>query len=298
MDKTIQKVLASCLDSIEKGESLDRCLARYPEMTKELEPLLRAALFVHRATRINARSEFKASTRRRLLSSLKPGQPSVLKRPFLSWHFRWTVALASLLVVLLGSGTIVMANNSLPDQPLYPVKVATEEVQLALTPNKIYKAQIEMDMVERRTEEIAELARLNRFNGIERANRRLARHLDRFVIIIISEEDNHTEVRAELEALLEWKAARHQAILEGTLIRTPYPASPELRNAIERSKTSYQEARKKIWEEKIQKRKKLQEQKQRFHEQGQDLPRKNRPGKAIGEPAVPSTQPAEEPSEY
>lgn len=298
MDKTTEKVLASCLDSIEKGDSLEQCLARYPHLSVELEPLLRTALFVHQATRIDARPGFKALSRSRILSSLKPSQPRVLKQRLIFRHLRWTVALASFLVVLLSGGTIALANNSLPDQPLYPVKIATEEVQLALAPNDISKARIEMDMVEKRTNEIAELAKLNRSTGIERANRRLARNLDRFAIIIASQEDNHTEARAEMEALLERKAARHQAVLEGTMIRVPEPARPALRNAIERSQASYQEAGQKIRAEKLQKQKKLQEQKKKLQEQKQGAPGKNPRNKPAGQKLLPASQPTEEPSEY
>ncbi|MBF8304223.1 MAG: hypothetical protein HW399_598 [Dehalococcoidia bacterium] len=298
MEKTTEKALASCLDSLEHGDSLEQCLARYPHLSVDLEPLLRAALFVRQATRVTARHGYKVSSRNRILSSLKPSQSPVLKRRFMPWHLRWTAALASLLVILLGGGTIAFANNSLPDQPLYSVKAATEDVQLALAPNDMYRARMEMDLMDRRTDEIAELAKQNRFIGIERANQRLARHLDRFAAITANQEDNHTQARAELEALLERKAARHQAVLEGTLGRLPEPARPQLRNSIERSKASYQAAGQKIREEKLQKQKRLQEQKKRLQEQKPRFPRKNLAGKTSEQRSFPVEKPTNEPSQY
>ena len=42
MTENFDQILDKCIDGISRGESLDACLARYPEHARQLEPLLRA----------------------------------------------------------------------------------------------------------------------------------------------------------------------------------------------------------------------------------------------------------------
>lgn len=57
-----------------------------------------------------------------------------------------------LLVLLLGFTSVVSAQNSLPGQPLYPVKIASENIISAINPS--FKSEI----LKRRSEEIKELS--------------------------------------------------------------------------------------------------------------------------------------------
>ena len=62
-----------------------------------------------------------------------------------------------LVVCLVGGGTVFAASGSMPDSPLYPVKLATEHVQLALTFSDIGKAEANARLADKRVQEIVYL---------------------------------------------------------------------------------------------------------------------------------------------
>jgi len=63
-------------------------------------------------------------------------------------------------MVLGGGTTAVAAQDDLPNQPLYPVKLWTENAKLALTGDPVAKASLLMDMSQTRVEEMAALAQM------------------------------------------------------------------------------------------------------------------------------------------
>jgi len=64
-------------------------------------------------------------------------------------------AAALLLIVLGGTGIVAASSNSLPDQPLYPVKRAVERTRLALTFDKQAKVRFHATLANRRIDEMA-----------------------------------------------------------------------------------------------------------------------------------------------
>jgi hypothetical protein len=81
----------------------------------------------------------------------------------------------AIIVVLLtaGTGTVAAATNSLPDSPLYPVKLATESVQLAFTPSAEGKAELYAKFVDYRVEEIVKMAEKGNVDQIDRVTERM-----------------------------------------------------------------------------------------------------------------------------
>ncbi len=55
-------------------------------------------------------------------------------------------------------GTAVMASNSMPDSPVYPLKLAMEQTQLALTPDVTQKAELHLALAQVRTQEMEQMA--------------------------------------------------------------------------------------------------------------------------------------------
>jgi|GEM_PF-775094 len=251
MGKELERTFALCLEALRRGESVESCLARYPHMVKELEPLLRTTSAVKQTTHVPMRSEFKAAARGRLLVSARSSSTqSQQHRHVIGWHWRWVAGLSAFLVVVLGWGTVVLANNSLPDETLYPVKIATEEVKIALTPGKIRKALLEADLIEERTREINELARMDKLTLIERANERLDRQLERLATIVASPEVESSQSQVELEVLVEVGAAKQSAALKKAIEKAPESAKPGLNRVLERSEDKQVQARQTIAEKK------------------------------------------------
>ena len=183
-DKEFNNILDECLERIVlDGETLEQCLRLYPEQAAELEPLLETVLSVKEASAIQPRPEFKARARYRFRSAL--GEKAAPKhRSFFGWLPRWATALAIVLVVLMaGGGTIAAASNSMPDSILYPVKLATENVQLALTTSELGKARLCANFADRRVAEIIYMADRGDAHQVELITERLDDRLEMLVVL-------------------------------------------------------------------------------------------------------------------
>jgi hypothetical protein len=164
--REFEAILDECLDRIiSHGESVDRCLERYPDHATELEPLLRAALSAQEIRLVEPRREFRQAARGRLLSRIaeKREAQSRSRLPRLSWGRRCTVAVTLVLALLLmGAGTVGASSGSLPGDALYPVKTAAEKVQAFFTFGEEARAEFHAMLAERRINEIVALAESRR----------------------------------------------------------------------------------------------------------------------------------------
>ena len=140
------QVLDTCLDQVlQDGGSVESCLQRYPEHAAELEPLLRLALETRQALDFTPSAAAKGTARIALQEAVH--QRATRRRWQTPWRlldgfsrqlsgpYRWAMGAtaALLLVVLGGTGIVAASSKSLPDQPLYTVKRAVEQTQLAIT---------------------------------------------------------------------------------------------------------------------------------------------------------------------
>jgi hypothetical protein len=179
-----ENILDDCLERLVGGETMERCLGSYPEQALELEPLLRTAQATREASAIAPRAEFRARARYEFRSALHD-EMSRKKQPRFVLRRGWVVALmviGSLLVS--GGGTVLAAGDSMPDSPLYSVKLATERVQMALTPSPVGKAQLCAKQADRRVSELIYLASKGDTQQVEAATERLDERLTTLVILV------------------------------------------------------------------------------------------------------------------
>lgn len=174
--KEFDNILNECLERVLiEGEPVERCLADYPKEAAELEPLLQTALGTKRASAVKPRAEFRDRARYQFHRAL---QEMELKRErrsfFFGWQPRWATAAIAVLVLMLASGgTVAAAGNSMPDEPLYPIKVATETVRLALTPSALGKAELYARLTDERVAEIVDMAEKGKPEHVEKTAERL-----------------------------------------------------------------------------------------------------------------------------
>jgi hypothetical protein len=277
--KEFDNILNECLERLLiKGETIEQCLQSYPEQAAELKPLLETALVAKKASAIQPRAEFKARARYQFRSALQE-TAARKSRPFWGWFPRWaTVVTIVLVLVLAGSGTVVAASNSMPDNTLYPVKLATEQVQLALTPSQIGKAKLCAELADRRVAEIVYMANKGDARQVELITQRLDKRLATLAILALAQksgeapmlmvppapaeetppepapppqpgrgwggrEDNaQADNRAQLRNTVAHYAAKNQAVLRAVLGKVPESARPALRRAIAVSEAGYQRA--------------------------------------------------------
>jgi hypothetical protein len=188
-DREFNDVLNQCLERLlDNGETVEQCLQSYPEQSTELEPLLRTAADVRKATRVEPRAEFKARARyqfHRALAELKP------KRTLWRWVLRprWVTAAAVIMVVLLGaSGMGIATYYSMPGQLIHPLRLTAEEIWLARTPPGIARAEIHAGLAGRRVAEIIYLAkRQDKSAKVEQVAQRLYYHLATIESLVAAE---------------------------------------------------------------------------------------------------------------
>jgi hypothetical protein len=163
----LESVLEQSLTQIAAGKArVESCLLAYPAMADELEPLLRSAETLRTLPKPVLAPEAKARIEDQLLVAAA-GNPRLIPvarpRPRLVWP-RWRVprwalnALTLVLALLVAMTAVVGASaDALPDSALYPVKLATEEAWLWLTPAR-NEPGLHLHLARRRLAEIEALA--------------------------------------------------------------------------------------------------------------------------------------------
>jgi hypothetical protein len=170
-------ILDECLQHLIEGESIEACLSRYPEHAAELGPLLRTARETLRAVDIRPRPEFRQRAVYQFQNAIRE-MPAKERRDSFFILKPWLVAVIAVVVVLLaGGGTVAAASNSLPDNPLYSVKLATESVRVALTPSALGKAELHARFADKRVDEIIEMAQKGKGDLVEKTTDRLNKQL-------------------------------------------------------------------------------------------------------------------------
>ncbi len=267
MNKEFENILDECLERLlVKGESIEQCLQSYPEQTANLKPLLQTALATRKAIVIQPRVEFKARARYQFRSALQEAA-SRRKRLSFSWLPQWATVVAIVLgVLMMGGGTVVAASYSMPDNLLYPVKLATEQAQLTLTLSDIGKADLCAKFADRRVAEIIHIANKNGAQQLEAITRRLDKRLTMLARLTstpelaeaprmlessppprqLEEASNSQGLRgnknnrAKLKATVANYAINHPAGLRAALKKAPESAKPGLRRAIAVSEAGYE----------------------------------------------------------
>lgn len=131
----------------------------------KLREAIRVALRIHQNAPAAPDDYARLRMRARVLSRLDPRGPSLADNAWLALELFGRpapyivrgVALAALLVVA-GLGASVAAADTLPDDLLYPVKVASEAVRLALAAMPDDRASVELSIAEHRLSEAEKLA--------------------------------------------------------------------------------------------------------------------------------------------
>lgn len=266
MARELEDIFNECYERILQGESFESCLARYPEYAAQLEPLLRTAFgFTMRASTLQPRPEFKHWLRARLQGAqLSAEQKEQMhKRGFFSWQRAWAVGVAAILVVLLtGASTVAASADAMPDHPLYPVKLATEQVKLSFTFSDTSKAELHAQLAETRAGEIEVMANRGKTEQVTIAAERLANHLEQANNVIAKVEAvkaetapsmlapekvpqptipadtikqaARTEKTEQIRESLQESTSRSLSTLQNVLEQAPPQAKPALQRAIDR----------------------------------------------------------------
>jgi hypothetical protein len=192
MSRKIEEAFNDCFERLLCGESLESCVSRYPEFADELDSMLRTTFDIkRRAYPIQPRPEFKYWGRTRLQNIQESTSRQQAAHRSSSFNFRRNLAIsmAALLVFLIASsGTAAASSDALPDQPLYGVKLAVEQVQLTLTPSDSAKAELYASLAEKRAQEIAVMANQGKTDKVISTTTKMYYQLDQAEQFIIKSE--------------------------------------------------------------------------------------------------------------
>ena len=180
MARSVEKLFSECIERVERGESIEECLRSYPEHAFELEPLLRTALGVkNTASRFEPRPYFKTLARARLDGAQRYARYARKSETYPIWQRAWVPALAAVTAVLfIGVGTVAASSHALPQEALYPVKMATEKVRVTFTFSDVDKAKLHVELAEERSDEIAAMAARGNTEQIMKTTDKLVAHLE------------------------------------------------------------------------------------------------------------------------
>ena len=166
-EQILSQVIDHCLDAVESGEmSVEECLAQYPGQADALAPLLHMAIglrdsprpimsdtSVARLERTVIAHAVRLATRR---ATRQPAKKSIW-RPLLAGRaLRMGATLVLVVIIGSGAGTVAAASESLPGEPLYPVKRGIESVRLSLASEE-RRPELLANLVRERLEEVEEL---------------------------------------------------------------------------------------------------------------------------------------------
>ena len=183
MSRRLEEALDECLDSLQRGVGIEACLLRFPKERDELEPLLRTAQLLRRASvRSAAPADALSRAKGRFLNTaLQEANDRSERRGLFGWWpqlspsrgFGTVLATLVLLVGVLGGGGMVSA-NSIPGDALYGVKRASEQVTLFLTFGNDSRADLQRSYERRRVQEVEKILEIKReiqveFSGVVEA---------------------------------------------------------------------------------------------------------------------------------
>ncbi|MDY6834459.1 MAG: DUF5667 domain-containing protein [Chloroflexota bacterium] len=244
----LERILDECIDRMARGDTVAQCLMRYPEHEGMLRPLLEAVAIAHQSSNIQPRPGFKAIAQKQFISNIQYERKRKESRslPIYIWHPRWATAIVAVLVLLVvGSGVVAISSSSMPGDALYPVKTASEDVQLTLTFSNMEKAELHTKFAERRSEEMAYVASEKGDMGeVEEVSSRLSSHLGAVKDSVQAERENSNVQQrvSEIRETLETQADRHRETLQGILERMPEENTTRFNRIYENSTNDYDQA--------------------------------------------------------
>ena len=245
MAEKIENIFNECVEAMLHGESLEQCLQRYPQHAAELEPLLRTAMAAHHASAaVEPRPEFKAQMMYRIQSELSATKEKRRAKwlPSFKHMPRWAVAALLIVLVLLmaGGGTVAAASNSAPGDTLYPVKLATENVQLALTFSDTGKANLEAKFASRRIDEMERIIDKGNPDLINATIQRFENHLSKIETLSAKIKLGDVKNIAALKQQVTTHYAKDMAVMQRIEQKVPQRAKQAVERARLRLSAAYE----------------------------------------------------------
>jgi hypothetical protein len=202
----MEQILQTCLERVlTGGETIEMVLGDYPEQADELRPQLEAALWLGgQKSAFDPRPSFISTSRGQLVTKIRhdqaanPTQTNAAEGSALTvfWQqlfpgtgtsrqrIAFQFALLLIFMVWLaigGSAVALVSQNSIPGEPLYPVKIAFEEVELYTAGKLSDEIRLHTEFAQRRLLEVQELVEVGQYDLIPDTVQMFENHVEQAV---------------------------------------------------------------------------------------------------------------------
>lgn len=178
-----------------------------------------------------ARVDTIGASRRDVLPSM-PDRIKALGKPR---RFAWVAASIWMAVALIlgGTGVAYASQTALPADPLYRLKIALEDLQLTLSSDEAAESYLLLQFIQRRVDEMAGLAELQRFEDISISVARYNNSLLQLTTIILDYIEQGDPRAQELITLLAEALADNESTLSSLVAVVPVSANSNIELAIQ-----------------------------------------------------------------
>lgn len=172
MNEIPEAVLQECLDYMERGESVEQIITRFPETGAALRPFLETAVQLAAlapqpslAAKQQSQKAFLAHAQSLQVTPVRPSAWYRLRQVLLP------LASLALVLILFSAAAVSVSASAIPGDALYPVKRLVESVRLNRTENPAAAAELLDAFGQERVREVQTLLRTGRsadvsFDGI------------------------------------------------------------------------------------------------------------------------------------
>ncbi len=183
--------------------------------------------WLRKVRQVKPDSAWLASTRQNLIA-YQNNNPSVWseKSTTASWQFslvwlKTTPVVASLVVLVFVGSTALAAQASLPDQFLYPVKIATEQVRLSLSVTSLGKTKVQLNLADRRLGEVQKLIQLKKSDQlVENTLQEYTKNIEQ-VSVVLSGNNESNNNYSEITSDFRIKLVDNQKVLTQLSFKKP-----------------------------------------------------------------------------
>lgn len=136
IEKDLVNIFNECVDRLAAGQTIEDCLRQYPQHATQLRPMLEVGMLTRRVVPPTAEVMAAQVRVRQRIETLVQTMPPQ-RQPMRLFTQRVATLAASLILVFLISigGSAALAQDSLPGDFLYGMKLLTENVRLAVAPD-------------------------------------------------------------------------------------------------------------------------------------------------------------------
>jgi hypothetical protein len=141
-----------------------------------------------------------------------------------------------------GGGTVYAAQDSLPGDTLYSVKLSTEGITMMLQGDDVARAERALNFADKRVREMVTLTERERLGDLGVAADKYCCAMNMSLVRMESALGNGGSLAGNITARVVEAAAEHLPVLDGVYNVTPDEAKQAMTRAMEQALTCYQSA--------------------------------------------------------